>query len=84
MQSSPSTLLKMVESRISPHAGQEQLQHFRFYIKLNDDLKELDEFYKKNGMEYNRQSCVNLDLVLLWRFGSGFGDPASTFDNVHL
>jgi len=90
VQSSSSALLKMVESRINPHADQEQLQHFRFWIGFGHDIdiKELDEFGEKNGMEYNRQWVgVNLELVSLWRFGSGFGKTDlrdSRRDNVYL
>lgn len=87
-ESSSSALLKMAESRIRPHAGQlpeEQLQHFRFCIEPHDNIEELDEFGKKNGMKYKRQTLrCDLDLVSLWRFGSGFEtmDPRSTLNDI--
>lgn len=76
----------MVESRLGPHTGQEQLQHFRFWIKHQDDIEKLEEVGKKNGMEYNHQridSTRDFDIVSLWRFGSGYGtkDLDSTFDD---
>ncbi len=60
-ESAGSTLLKMLESRISPHAGQlpgvQQLQRFHVWTKEYDGnlIKALEEFGKKIGMEYNRQ-----------------------------
>ena len=81
----------MVESRISPDkAGklpEEQLQHFRFRIKHHNCIERLDEFGKSNVTEYKRERMDDdLDLVSLWKFGSGFGttDLVCTFDNVYF
>jgi len=79
----------MLESRISPHAGQlpgvQQLQRFRVWTKEYDGnlIKALEEFGKKIGMEYNRQRIFfegDRDVVSLWRASSGFG----TMDSLYL